>query len=466
MKGKSAEVLKLIKSLSSSEKKAFRKASTTKGAKEYLALFNLYDLSNNITERQLELKFGKNKLPTLKNYLYQNLLNWLVEQDVVEGAVPDFYKLVKTIQVLEARGMADGALKLLERNKVFYMEHQFFLETLVLVRLKLRLLSLSVWGDMEREVQHTLEEEDVLLLNMVKQNKTEQSMNQIRDTVANRTPALRKKLLSELKTIDKLPGYGQNQYLDFYKAYIQKNPEKLRFALGDILKKVRTHKVRDPLALKSFFELCLMALQLFGNKNDFQFIHQLLSQMPVNELTIEYKRSFMALAHVYFRLHGVSGKEMALPQMSSTDPLLSLLHAENLYYSSLAYLEEADFENALKLQVIIINNPAFSAFTELQVYTRVINLISNFDAENYSIVGYLHHQTLFYINRCGKLFDFEIQFMNYMRLVRRFKSNEEKVAFYATVLNRLDALRVAGSEPLAYRFDFSKWLHRKMNEPL
>jgi hypothetical protein len=174
----------------------------------------------------------------------------------------------------------------------------------------------------------------------------------------------------------------------------------------------------------------------------------------------------MALAHVYFRLHGVSGKEMALPQMSSTDPLLSLLHAENLYYSSLAYLEEADFENALKLQVIIINNPAFSAFTELQVYTRVINLISNFDAENYSIVGYLHHQTLFYINRCGKLFDFEIQFMNYMRLVRRFKSNEEKVAFYATVLNRLDALRVAGSEPLAYRFDFSKWLHRKMNEPL
>jgi hypothetical protein len=209
-----------------------------------------------------------------------------------------------------------------------------------------------------------------------------------------------------------------------------------------------------------------MALQLFGNKNDFQFIHQLLSQMPVNELTIEYKRSFMALVHVYFHLHGVSGKEMALPQMSSTDPLLSLLHAENLYYSSLAYLEEADFENALKLQVIIINNPAFSAFTELQVYTRIINLISNFDAENYSIVGYLHHQTLFYINRCGKLFDFEIQFMNYMRLVRRFKSNEEKVAFYATVLNRLDALRVAGSEPLAYRFNFSKWLHRKMNEPL
>jgi hypothetical protein len=226
MKGKSAEVLKLIKSLSSSEKKAFRKASTTKGAKEYLALFNSYDLSNNITERQLELKFGKNKLPTLKNYLYQNLLNWLVEQDVVEGAAPDFYKLVKTIQVLEARGMADGALKLLERNKVFYMEHQLFLETLVLVRLKLRLLSLSVWGHTEREVQQTLEEEDVLLLNMVKQNKTEQSMNQIRDTVANRTPALRKKLLSELKTIDKLPGYGQNQYLDFYKAYIQKKSGK------------------------------------------------------------------------------------------------------------------------------------------------------------------------------------------------------------------------------------------------
>lgn len=466
MRGKSAEMLRLIKSLSTSEKKAFRKASTATGGKEYVALFNAYDLDKNITEKQLELQFGKHKLPPLKNYLYQNLLKWLVDQDGLNGGAPDVYKLARMIRVLEARGITEGSVKLLKQHIVQYRERHLYMEVLILIRLKLRLLSLSALGTSSKEVQKLLAEEEALLLSMIKQNKAEQSMNQIRESLSYRTPALRKKLLSELKTIDKLPGYGQTQYLQFYTAYIQKDAVKVKNVLLDLLKMLCDYRVRDPLALKSFFEIYLMALQLLKSESELPFLRQLLNRVPVNEHTLEYKRSLTALVDVYFYRSDASRKLPKVPDVTFTDPLLNLLCAESLYYSSLAYREMGDFENAMKLQIRIINNPAFAAFTELQVYTRIVNLISNFDAEHYSIVGYLHQQTLFYINRCGKLFDFEIQFMNNMRLVRKFRNTEEKVAFYTTVLNRMEALRAAGSEPLAYRFDFSKWLHKKMNESL
>lgn len=465
MRGKSAEVLRLIKSLSASEKKAFRKVSAATGGKEYLALFNAYDLNKNITEKRLELQFGKHKLPPLKNYLYQNLLKWLVEQESANGEAQDVYKLARTIRVLEARGITEGSVKLLEQHIVLYREQHLYPEALLLIRLKLRLLNLNAPGTSSGEAQKSLAEEETLLLSMIKQNKAEHSMNQIRESLANRTPAFRKKLLSELKTINKLPGYGQTQYLQFYTAYIQKDVAKVKHALLDLLKILCDYKVRDPLALKSFFEICLLALQLLKDERELLFIRQLLNQVPVHEHTLEYKRSLTALVDVYFYRSTSTQKLPKVPEVTSTDPLLNLLCAETLYYSSLAYREMGDLENALKLQIRIINNPAFAAFTELQVYTRIVNLISNFDAEHYSIVGYLHQQTLFYINRCGKLFDFEIQFMNNMRLVRKFRNTEEKVAFYTTVLNRMEALRAAGSEPLAYRFNFSKWLHRKSNEP-
>jgi hypothetical protein len=115
-----ASLLKLVKSLSSSEKRYFKLQSKLQnGSKEYLLLFNLLDENNNNDEEQLKAEFKKRSPAGSWDNTCVYLANMLIESLVRAKRPKDvFFDLLHQIQevkVLSERSLDDEAFKKIKK---------------------------------------------------------------------------------------------------------------------------------------------------------------------------------------------------------------------------------------------------------------------------------------------------------------------------------------------------------------
>ena len=122
MKTPSDHLFKLIKTLTKSEKRAFRKkASSGKDAKKYLAIFNAMDGQDIYDEAAIKAKFKKEswigRFNAAKEYLYKALLEELSVYNQTHDPLYQLSELIIRIRVLQNKGFYEQSGKLIKKAK-------------------------------------------------------------------------------------------------------------------------------------------------------------------------------------------------------------------------------------------------------------------------------------------------------------------------------------------------------------
>lgn len=468
MNKKSAELVRLVKSLSLAEKKFCRNSFVFYSAgikrKEYEALFDLIDKQSNLSEKKLEDTFGKQKLPSLKHSLYNTLLTALGQFDGSLNKGDDVIAQLRIIKTLLNKELFEEAIKLGSKLLTNCMSEGKYKEALMVSDYieSAHAANTSQEGHFQAQKER-LASEKVLLETLAREWEIKHTCVDVHAVLAGGAIVERELYINSLDKVLPLSDGRLFVQLSFYMACLKQDITLVKKRVNDFLELLLTEEINS----KEFFDYLLLSVRVWDKPNEEgrSFFLSLFKKLPAVSSTMEYKRVFKDFVEAYFNVF--SSKQLVkFVERKNKDYLLNLIQAETLYYLSYAAQQRKDFDLAIRYQVKIIVNPTYVSCTDLLVYAKIMNVISNFDSGNYSILGYLHQQVLHAISRSGKLYDFEIQFMNYMRTVRKFKTQEEKREFYTKLLKKLQTISSVGSLPITYRFDFFSWIEAKVSEPL
>lgn len=137
----SEDLFQLIKSLSKSEKRYFKlMASVQKGETNYMRLFDLLEEMPEYDEDAVRAHFAGerfiNQLNVTKHYLYELILKSLRAYHTEYSARAQITDLLKSAEILHAKGLRDQRARLVEKAIALAKEHEEFM--LLLQALKAR----------------------------------------------------------------------------------------------------------------------------------------------------------------------------------------------------------------------------------------------------------------------------------------------------------------------------------------
>ncbi|MBL4662051.1 MAG: hypothetical protein JKY22_00420, partial [Flavobacteriaceae bacterium] len=141
MKKPSDHLFKLIKTLTKSEKRAFRlNAMSGKDAKKYVAIFDAIDNQEAYDEAVIKEKFAKEKwigrFNAAKDYVYRALLNDLALYNQKHEPQYQLADFLVHIRVLQSKGFYKRCTKLIEKAKTLAIELGDHLKLLELLNLE------------------------------------------------------------------------------------------------------------------------------------------------------------------------------------------------------------------------------------------------------------------------------------------------------------------------------------------
>lgn len=141
MKKPSDHLFKLIKTLTKSEKRAFRiNAMAGKDAKKYVAIFDAIDNQEVYDEVAIKEKFAKEKwigrFNAAKDYVYRALLNELAAYNQKHEPQYQLTDFLVHIRVLQSKGFYKRCSKLIEKAKALAIELGDHLKLLELLNLE------------------------------------------------------------------------------------------------------------------------------------------------------------------------------------------------------------------------------------------------------------------------------------------------------------------------------------------
>lgn len=119
--------------------------------------------------------------------------------------------------------------------------------------------------------------------------------------------------------------------------------------------------------------------------------------------------------------------------------LVSRLETEVSFWSAASKLHESNYQDAIvELERLRPEKAIGYELPEsLMVAADLLILICVFELEKYDQLGARHSQLVLYIQRCKRLHEHELLFINSMRRVKVFDSLNAEQSFYQTIINRL-----------------------------
>lgn len=172
----SQELFQLIKSLSQSEKRYFKREAakhSIQGENKYVTLFDSivsqeeYDEDDILKE---EKRFGKKQLPDLKNYLYPLILRSLLSYHSGSTVNAQLKDAIRQIEILYQKGLYSQCRKLVVRTKSLAVSAERHIDLLSLLYWEKRLLdAISYSGTAEKDLLR-IHREEKLALNIIQNN--------------------------------------------------------------------------------------------------------------------------------------------------------------------------------------------------------------------------------------------------------------------------------------------------------
>ena len=488
-----SDLFQLIHSLSPTEKRYFKLYASSLSQhkyKKYLLLFDAIAKQKTYDENALIRQFKGQKFTkqfgVAKNYLLHLILRSLREYHSSKDPAFSVQNILQEAHLLYDKGLREASQKMLIKAKNIAEEKELPLYAIDAID------KLEQWfpGIAGNKNQDLMAEKENLLQEIQTIDKCKKGINTINRYLShpsgNKTPSQND--LAPYLNISfphvKNPARSPNMYiwrlqLELLQSLANDKKHVIKETASKIAKKFREVYSDSFTHYRQTFD-CLYQLgtTLITVQADDQFI-----QLIEKAGGFENKRQSNTkanLIHNHLRLkHKIvkgnveQAKQIAdqLGKEIQTDhpPCESINLLNQMRYDiAYAYFINGLFNKTLEWLVPFATQESSRNVNDTIVYAHILALIAHFESGHYKVLRYLLYQTVNLTQKSSKLFEYELRYLNFMRTVHNFDSEEQKQKFYQTLLARLQSAEEIKKsarmhEGIACRIDFRDWVKAKIH---
>ena len=492
----STDLIDLIKSLSSGEKRYIKKfalRSSTKSDRLYLNLFNDIDRQKVYSKNAIlnNVKYARH-LSQLKKYLHAAICKGLDAYHAESSPRLQLIKMINMIEIFYDKGLEAQCWKLLANAKKIARTHEIYPYLIELLQWERRMSS-PIDRELEKESREIYSEEQEYLQHLnttndywrlrwkltnfanrnysIRTNTDIEKFNKLTDNPlfkSNKTPvAWRAKLY-----FHELKGTFFDITRDFYQSYLHRRaclnlyenfPEKKLQESQSYLITLNNYLV-ILILLKKYREIekCIALFRSIrksqlSNKNIRYGILLLFANILDFYLSRgEFEKGEKLIKEIDLYLRQYEGKISKIIELA-----LSI-------NSAIIYFGAGNFSSTLHCLNKIIMNDSFNSRNDITCFARILNLITHFELGNIDILEYAVISTYRFLYKKEGLHQFEIAIINFIRQkLPHVVNNESLIDAFIELKNELEVIIRDPLEQKALEsFDFISWLESKIqNRP-
>lgn len=497
----SDSLFQLIKSLSKSEKRAFKLFANRTGGKndkKILRIFDRIDKQKKYDERKILVKersLNPVQMPNLKAHLYLQIMKCLATSGQ-RNAEMKVTSLLDYSLILYNKCLYDECLKMLEKAKRTAIENDTKVLLLEILELQKLVLRQTVHKGNESRVRTIIHETEktaesiqninlfsnlALKLNSLYQRtgfiRNNSDFKKVKNFFEHSLPKYDEKKLSFHERLYLYYSYteyyyfiqdfksGNNyarkwvQLFDSHPEMIYRKPELYIRALNNLL--------ASQSKLNFYDEFYSTHKKLIALKRDPKF--------PKTEninLNL-FKTIYLHEINRHYMLgEFTSGTRIVRRLENELDNFIPKLdhHTVLIFYYKIAclYFGASNFKMAVKWLNKIINEKEIALREDIHSFARILRLISYFELGNEELVEYSIKSTYRFLLKKGTLQRYQNLILGFLRNSQRFDTQKKLIAAFTDLKTEMQKLQNSRYEKRAFLyFDIISWLESKIeNRPV
>ena len=493
------DLLRLIKSLSMSEKRYFKLyvARNSKGeSNHYIKLFDLIEQTGTIEKRTIQKSYGdenfiKRHYTVYKHRLYNQILNSLSAYHANSSIDDCLLESIRKAKILFDKTMFSDATKVLEKAKSLASKYEKFLLLLEIIRWQKKIIfASSIYENAgEKDLIMLFDEENSGIKKIINTNESWKQYGLLYLYYRINGAARNQEDMDKYKALIDVP-ILQNEELalsyeakrDFYKTHAN-----YFIAINDIegsylyskktlaLMELYPHQIEEePIKYVSiFYNLLVSTKSLKKYEELFDTIPRLKSMTKKFQLPL-----FIHLSsyHLEFSAYLETGQfkkamlllpeiEIFLKEQKNTNGFLELILTTEI---ALLHFGNGDYHKSLEHINLVLNNSKTSSSEEYYNFLKVFQLIVHFEKGNMELLPYVVKSVYRSLIQRNHLHKTESIFIRFIRTrLNNIRSVKDQVEAFKALKEELVKM---GTDSMEARFlelfDIIAWLESKIeNRP-
>lgn len=482
-KAPQSKLHELVRSLSASEKRHFRKnAKTFHSDPIYLRLFDALCAQDQYDEPALKAEFSVPYFSALKNYLYEALIDDLIVLEYEGNEEQRLYRCKQKAWVLVRKGFPEAAFALLKKSIEQALAGEFFAQALDLVQTQAKLyanwkpFSLEDFKDLQQKIDfclsrlHNQQRYQRINLEFVYWQRKErhlpgQALEAAFDAILQ-DPSMREEALATTSL-------SKMFFLSTYEGYhkIKGNYEQALFYSQRLteLFEARPHFCKQfPSNYLSILINRLNALYYTRKLDELREGLERLGEVSFDDSKLEIIRfsryavlylNYMKLSNNYSFFDSLKIKIKEFESKNNLPPTEIRL----LYYN-IAELEIwlGHYRQALDALLVLHDLPATDTQSDLQRFVRLLEILVHAELGNDFLVDSLCRNALRGISSQSALYEYEKRWVDFFRQLAALPFSERKKYCNKALLEFKAFLNASPERKrLSDYFDFEAWLEQK-----
>ena len=493
MKNPSDSLYQLIRSLTSEEKRYFKKFASFNiqgGNKNYVILFDYITRMKKYDEELLKRKLSGRKFIKhfwkTKNYLYKIILKSLRSyhsENIRDLKTSEVYD---NLLLLHQKGLYGQCRKLLNTAKKMCYDYEMYAELLKLLIFEKKLISSTRFsGISEKDIRILFDEINDTIEKIKNWNEYQYYSTKLFDLIKKKGSVKSSDDLVDIKEIIKQPIYEDvsnaltfDTKLSFYNAHYFYNylsrdfdnclrySEKMIDLFGSSTLKMKSRYDTYIKIITNYLEVCLLT----SNFDSFKCYFEILKLLSPG---LKNYNIFIVLANLELEYYIKSGEyETGIKFINQIIPSLDTIEGEAnemrkcSFYYNVAYLYflKNDYSVSLYYLNKILNNKCVKDELEVIYYTRLLNLIIHYELGNFKLLQYILKSTYRFLSKRQRVFKIEKQIYYFIRSSFRFKTDEElNYSFYELRQRLLESSSNPFERGVFNYIDLISWLDSKIS---
>jgi hypothetical protein len=489
------ELTRLIQSLSKSEKRYFRMITSLQGGdKDYVKLFDVVEKLGEYNEEKIKKILKKedflNRLPSVKNYLYSQILKSLRMNYIGSTIDSELKEMIEEITILydkqlfkqctkiidKAKELAKANEQLLHLLELNLLEQKVLIEILNLDKFEKTLeLSLAEELDLLEKQKSTAEYRNlynqiVLINKKIKEARTEEEFKQFEKIIEH--PLLQS--FESAKTFDAKNYYylihlnynhakGDNkaclaialkqlELLESFPQKIEEKPKMYIAALNNVLlSQIHLHSYKDfDKTLEKLRSIPLKSANIEVNRFVSSYIFEMVMYLDTGEFT----------KSAAIRDNILEGLETHHDKINAIEEI-TLLY--NLFYS---YFGTGEFSKALNIINKLLNEYQKELRYDIQSAVRILNLILHYELGNSGLLEYNAVSAYRFLYKSKRLYKLENIILNFIRkkMHNIYTPKDEVEAFVELRKEFLPLLEDPYEKKAFEYFDYISWFDSRIEK--
>jgi hypothetical protein len=489
------ELVKLITSLTKSEKRYFKMFSSIQnGEKGYLKLFEavekLGDYNEDVLRKMFEGEDFIKRLPAVKNYLYAQLLKSIRIIHSGETVDSQLKEMVEEVSILYDKRLYKQCGKILDKAEELANKNELILQQIEINiwKEKISIESLNP-NAFEKKLSDTTEKE-IYLLGLQKNNALFRNLhNQILIINKKMKEARNEQELIQFNDIIKNPllqspynalSFDARHY--FYQTHLIYNHakgdnEKCLLYAEELLKLLEGFpdkiKEKPKMYISALHNVLLSKIQLHNYDNFLETLAKL-RDFPVKSLNTEVNRFVSAsiFEMVMYLDSGEFTKSISIRETIigglkkyedkiNTIEEITLLY--NLFYS---YFGTGEFSKALGIINKLLNEYQKELRYDIQSAARILNLILHYELKNTMLLEYNAVSTYRFLYKSKRLYKLEAIILNFIKkkMPDIYTEKDELEAFVELRKEFIEISEHPYEKKAFEYFDYISWLDSKIEK--